>query len=138
MDVLGHPVGFCRVVKRLFDIGPSQADIQIDGQGGLVEPVEVLAEKGKSAIVKPEALPDPVAQHETGVIDRDLGLVAMQDLAVHVDLEIVVSRVRIGIVGAIGGCCIFHGLSFAALRLAFGVYCRSDITLRRALSACRR
>ena len=93
VHAIRHPVGGQRVVDRAGQL--VAADAEVDHQRGraLPEPVEVLLEERRVAVVHPQPLPDAVAEHEAGVEDRHRGLGARLQLAVDPDEDLVVARV---------------------------------------------
>ena len=99
MHVVVHVVRLGRLPQRFGNARFVHADIHRHGFAGVEEPVHVLIEKRPCAVIEAHALPDAVAQHETTVIDRDLGLVAVDDVAVDVDLDVAVADVFVSGVG---------------------------------------
>ena len=70
-------------------------------RGALPEPVEVLVEERRVAADDAQALPDAVAQHETGVEDRHHRALPRHQVAVDVDQDVGVARVVGEVVGAV-------------------------------------
>src|SRR5262249_59814803 len=58
-------------------------DFKIDGAGAVVEAVEVLAEAEDFTVVDADALEDAVAVEQPVVVDADLGLGLVVELAVR-------------------------------------------------------
>ncbi len=100
MGVGGHAVGVLRVDDGLFHLIGGHADVEVDGLRRLEQAVDMLVEEGPAAVVEPDPLPHPVAQHEAGVIDADQRLRLGHDPAVHVDQDRLVAGVLLGLVGA--------------------------------------
>src|SRR5690606_18155031 len=68
-------------------------EIQADGGGAGVEPVQVRVEEQQAAAMQPQTLPDAVPQHEAGVEHRHLRLVARDQRAVQIDPQVRVARI---------------------------------------------
>ena len=87
-----HVVALDRLLQGLDDrfSGP---DVDVGGLSPGEESIHVAVDEGESVVMKPDALPDPVADEEAAVEDRNLGLAAMEKLAVDVDLHVSVSAV---------------------------------------------
>ena len=88
-----HPICGKGLVQCRDDLVPRHADVERDGAGALEQPVEMGIEKQKPALVQAQALPHAIAQHETGVEDRHLGLRTRHDSAVQIDKRVLVARI---------------------------------------------
>ena len=76
-----------RVVDRLGHRLVRHRDFQPDRLGRLVQPVEVLLEPEDLAAVAAQALEHAVAVEQAVVVDADLGVFLVEQLAADVDLE---------------------------------------------------
>ena len=59
----------------------------------------MFIKEGPFPIIKPHAFPHAIPEHEPRVIDRDLGLVFVNKLAIHPDKNILITRVCFGVMG---------------------------------------
>ena len=81
-------MGFCGQLSL------GHADIEGDILQPRVQPLQMGLKEQQPAVVQPQPLPHPVAQHEAGVEHRHPRLILGHELAAHIDLEIGVPRVR--------------------------------------------
>ena len=65
---------------------PRHGDFQADAAGAVVKPLHMLGEAEDLALIDPDALEDAVAVEQAVVVDADLGVRLVVDLAVDVDL----------------------------------------------------
>ena len=94
VDALVHAVRVERVVKPRRQLVARQADVHGDRLGALEQPVEMAVEEGELAPVDAQALPHAVAEHEAAIEHRHDRLCARLQLAVDVDEDRRVPRVR--------------------------------------------
>jgi len=99
MHVVVHIIGGKRRLDRVLQFVASFADVEIDVTRRFVQAVEMIIEKWDVAFIEPEPLPDTITQHEAAVVDRDLGIISMDDLTVDIDHDVVVARILLGFVG---------------------------------------
>ena len=95
MDAVTHPVRF----QRASDLGDDRlvrGDLR-EGErlGGASQPVQVLDELEDPALVQPQPLPHGVPALDGAVERADAGLVAVQELAAHVDDQVPVALVEL-------------------------------------------
>ena len=79
-------VGLDRAGDGLGHLLAAERDFQLDVPGALVEPVDVLAEAEDLAVVNADAFEDAVAVEQAVIVDADLGVGFVVELAVDVDL----------------------------------------------------
>src|SRR5205807_2151606 len=75
------------LVDRLGHFFAAHRDFEPDGPGALVEAIDVLLETKDLAVVNAYALEDAIAVKEAMVVDADLRIVPIVQLAVDVDLR---------------------------------------------------
>ena len=78
-------VGFDGAEDRLDHLLLCNGDFQLDGPGGLVEPLDVFLEPEHLAAVDADTLEDAVAVKQAVVVDTDLGVGLVEEFAVDVD-----------------------------------------------------
>ena len=79
-------VGRERVVDGLGHRLARHRNFEPDGLGRVPEPIEVLVEAEDLAAVAADALEDAVAVEQAVIVDADLGVFFVEELAVDVDL----------------------------------------------------
>ena len=94
MDALVHAVGLQRFVKAASQLLAAEAKLHRDRLRALEQPVEMAVEERELPLVDAQALPDAVPQHEAAVEHGNDGLASRHQLAVHVDQDRRVPRVR--------------------------------------------
>lgn len=97
-----HRVGIDGGVNPLLQLVAADADIHVDGLGALPQPIEMLIEEGDAAGVDAQAFPHAITQHEAGIEHAHHRLGAEEQLAIDVDQDRLVARVRNEIMGAQG------------------------------------
>src|SRR6516165_6678350 len=77
----------------------AHGDLEPDGARALIQSVDVFLEPEDLAVVNADAFEDAVAVEEAMVVDADLGVVLVVELAVDVDFGHLVASPRIRLTG---------------------------------------
>jgi hypothetical protein len=82
---IAHAVRIQRPLDLAGELRAVHSDIQADLPGAPVEPIEVLLEEKRRALVQPEPFPDTIADNEAAVEERDLRGITRDQRAIQVN-----------------------------------------------------
>ena len=99
MGVIGHAIGRLCFHDGGDHLVPGAGDVQIDRLRRLEQAVDVFVKEGPLAVVKADAFPHAIAQHEAGIVDRDDRLRLGLQLPVHPDQDVFVAGVFFRLMG---------------------------------------
>jgi hypothetical protein len=90
------PLAALRVEDGLLHLLRRPRDVEVDGERGFEQALDVVVEEGPAPVVEADALPHAVAQHEAGVVDADRRLALGLQRPVHPDEDLLVPGVFLG------------------------------------------
>ncbi len=91
-----------RIIEPLFQRRPIDPDIHVDRFGAFKQAIHMLVKKGNPALMDTQTLPDPVAEHEAGIENRDHSVGARHQFAIDIDENFRISRIVLMIVRTFG------------------------------------